>query len=619
MSTSAINGDRMLALAEAVCDETASDKDCVELNAILVADENARRRYLDFCHLHFTLELEMQTLRAVQKVHEQIDLEPELPVLDPSSIAGGTLVSPAEFRSPPVVGFLGGSIRTTLGYFSEGMPLAYLLATVIFGVGLLVGSRIHVSGPERVAVQLVPATNDTTTHGPQTEFVGRITGMVDCRFEKGSGFRVQGSDAGKAAEPVLGARVPLGRKYELASGLMEITYNTGAKAILQGPVTYEVESTSGGYLAIGKLTARLEKKAESGKRKAQSGLSTLRSPLFSVRTPTATVTDLGTEFGVEVQREGTSYVETFVGAVVVTPTVGDKSSGATQTVVAGKAVRVGANGMVAAASATATPFARGIRREDIDSYAKTVLADNPLAYWPLNEAPGARWIADHSRSHCSGRVVGAIGLAQCGPFPNERSRAIEFTGNGYIEINQSPNSDVANGFSFEVWAKCDGDEGPQCIITDRDTNGGYMLYARPELGAWEFSTRNGAATDMWDSVFRPGIQKQWTHLVGTFEPLGKKVGDSLVGVKRLYVNGDLAATEKQQLVPSQWSRMRIGAGATELPEAKYFFIGRLAEMAVYDHQLSAERVKTHWEASGLNTITRQPSSRKEATPQPTDR
>ena len=46
----------------------------------------------------------------------------------------------------------------------------------------------------------------------------------------------------------------------LASGLMEITYDTGAKVILQGPVTYEVESANGGFLSVGKLTARLEKK-----------------------------------------------------------------------------------------------------------------------------------------------------------------------------------------------------------------------------------------------------------------------------------------------------------------------------------------------------------------------
>ena len=55
----------------------------------------------------------------------------------------------------------------------------------------------------------------------------------------------------------------LGDKFALASGLMEITYDTGAKVILQGPVTYEVES-NGGYLSVGKLTGKLEKKVVSG-------------------------------------------------------------------------------------------------------------------------------------------------------------------------------------------------------------------------------------------------------------------------------------------------------------------------------------------------------------------
>ena len=98
--------------------------------------------------------------------------------------------------------------------------------------------------------------------------------MVDCKW------------AGTALDS---PGVPLGRKYELASGLMEITYDTGAKVILQGPVTYEVESTSGGFLAVGKLTGKMENEAAKG---------------FAVRTPTATVTDLGTEFGVEVCQNG---------------------------------------------------------------------------------------------------------------------------------------------------------------------------------------------------------------------------------------------------------------------------------------------------------------------------
>ncbi len=102
--------------------------------------------------------------------------------------------------------------------------------------------------------------------------------MVDCKWEEGAGFRVQGSEPVVSGQrsvasgqkqsdsrssshqpPATSHLVSLGDNFALASGLMEITYDTGAKVILQGPVTYEVESKDGGFLSVGKLTARLEK------------------------------------------------------------------------------------------------------------------------------------------------------------------------------------------------------------------------------------------------------------------------------------------------------------------------------------------------------------------------
>ena len=41
----------------------------------------------------------------------------------------------------------------TGGYFSEGWPVAYLIATVISGIALLIGSLVHVSEPVQVARQ----------------------------------------------------------------------------------------------------------------------------------------------------------------------------------------------------------------------------------------------------------------------------------------------------------------------------------------------------------------------------------------------------------------------------------------------------------------------------------
>ena len=84
------------------------------------------------------------------------------------------------------------------------------------------------SYPEQVAKQ--SSVPGGTVAEPKMELVGRITGMVDCKW------------ADESTVAFNGAHVPLGRKYALASGLMEITYDTRAKVILQGPVTYEVEA-----------------------------------------------------------------------------------------------------------------------------------------------------------------------------------------------------------------------------------------------------------------------------------------------------------------------------------------------------------------------------------------
>ena len=214
------------------------------------------------------------------------------------------------------------------------------MATVIFGIGLLIGSVVHVSQPAQVARQsILPSTGtdrrlvgrgaggeggDNVAHSRPT--VGRITGMVDCRWEGKKGDSPplceapEGPFRQRGTVPLF-PLVTLGDRFALASGLMEITYDTGAKVILQGPVTYEVESASGGYLSVGKLTARVE----SAKQQAAISKSPnfQISKLFLVKTPTATVTDLGTEFGVEVEKRGSTVSHVFRGSVRLEATSAD--------------------------------------------------------------------------------------------------------------------------------------------------------------------------------------------------------------------------------------------------------------------------------------------------------
>lgn len=186
--------------------------------------------------------------------------------------------------------FLPIAFHNTVDYFySSGWPVAYLIASVIFGVGLLIGASTYVSRDEQVANFSPPAAVGHSIESPsKAEVVGRITGMVDCR-------RVT-----PFSETVVGAPVLLNHRYTIASGLMKITYDTGAEVILQGPTTYEAESRNGGFLSHGRLTGKVDADTAKG---------------FTVRTPTATVTDLGTEFGVEVSNDGQTTSHVFRGSV----------------------------------------------------------------------------------------------------------------------------------------------------------------------------------------------------------------------------------------------------------------------------------------------------------------
>ena len=185
---------------------------------------------------------------------------------------------------------------------------------------VILGAWVYkVSHDSQLAGSPSPSTVVTLPE-QKPEYVGRITGMADCRW----------SDS---YTPPVAAMVPLGYEYSLAAGLMEITYTSGAKVILQGPCTYEVESPRGGFLSLGKLTARVEKREERRGERGEnstdhpSPLSPLPSSLFSVRTPTAVVTDLGTEFGVEVDHSGATQSHVFQGRIELRPAAGGTGDG----------------------------------------------------------------------------------------------------------------------------------------------------------------------------------------------------------------------------------------------------------------------------------------------------
>ena len=109
--------------------------------------------------------------------------------------------------------------------------------------------------------------------------VGKVTAMVNCQW----------ADSNNTIE--MGADVNVRRVFALASGILEITYENGAKVVLEGPALFSADSHNSGLLLRGKLTAHTKKVADR--------------PLFCVHSPTAVVTERGDcQFGMDVDRAG---------------------------------------------------------------------------------------------------------------------------------------------------------------------------------------------------------------------------------------------------------------------------------------------------------------------------
>ncbi len=202
-------------LLSKMLDGRLDDREQEALAALLRSDPQARRLYHDHIALHALFHWKESGGRPGARE----DVEAGADDFAPGRLTAAPLSAPLSLNA---------AWHGMAGYVaSHNFATSYLIAAVVLGLAMLTSSLVYVTHPAHL-VKAGPASD--TTQEEQIVFVGRITGMKDCRW------------ADPDTQTYLGASVPLGRRYALSAGLMEITYNTGAKVILEGPCTYQVES-----------------------------------------------------------------------------------------------------------------------------------------------------------------------------------------------------------------------------------------------------------------------------------------------------------------------------------------------------------------------------------------
>jgi len=90
-----------------------------------------------------------------------------------------------------------------------------------------------------------------------------------------------------------------GKILRLERGLAEVRFQKGARIVMEGPASLEIISANSARLQRGKLTAKVPESAKG----------------FQIVTPKGKVIDLGTEFALAVEEDGTTDVYVFSGTV----------------------------------------------------------------------------------------------------------------------------------------------------------------------------------------------------------------------------------------------------------------------------------------------------------------
>lgn len=243
------------------------------------------------------------------------------------------------------------------------------------------------------------------------------------------------------------------------------------------------------------------------------------------------------------------------------------------------------------------------------SYDATVLADKPVAFWPMRN-PGVGTEKDLTGHGHKGRYTGEPTATK---LPN-KDTAADFTGTKqYLEVPDHPKlSPATTGvLTLEAWMR------PDTLQFPHAQEGGYVHWmGKGEPGQHEYvarmySTRNeenrpnrisgylfnAAGEKGAGSYFEEKVrQGQWIHYVLVINAKAKS-RDFPNGYTVIYRNG--VGNNKRDLnyrgtviKPTRGKApFRIGTR-----DRGSFFEGAIGKVAIYDKELSDKRIKEHYRA-----------------------
>jgi hypothetical protein len=251
-------------------DDTAADNRSRVLK-LVATDADAHEFYVDYCHMTACLRW---TLGPAASVDVRPGLTGPLQVgvsnRLPQPSKHSSLASPQQI---PILRFP----RSVTNTFSIATVAATLLVAV-----LIYGAFGYLAWDLRRDKATGTASSSQLT-------VAMIEGTADVRWSRDTMSRT-GNASIRSGEPL-----------KIDSGAIELLLNAGAKLLIEGPAEWSIDGDNQATLRAGKLVATVPSQAVG----------------FLLETPTSRIVDLGTEFGVEVDRQGSTEVQVITGKVAL--------------------------------------------------------------------------------------------------------------------------------------------------------------------------------------------------------------------------------------------------------------------------------------------------------------
>ena len=545
-------------LLEALCEDRITPEQMARLEHLVLTDPENEAFYIKFMHLHTDLIREF------------------------AGALPGLGAGPREQASPGAADACGGR--------SSGGLLALVRSWLPWAVAIAACVALMIVVWERLGGTPPPPGSPSPAPAPAVAVAAAGEGVVALVIEL-DGARWEPADGPPPAEgDVLGTR-----RLQLRSGRVMLGLLSGVTLTMEGPADLDLIAVDRVFCRGGKLRARVPAGAEG----------------FIVTSATAGLIDLGTEFALNFEADGRSRVMVLEGAAEVALFDAKGVPQRTQLVEQSESFeldpRTGRISEVAGQPGRFVPALAPMAPPLVldPTYAEVVLRTRPRAYWRFetlaggaipNEIPGGPPL----RVNGPPTIVRGPDGNGCIAFKAGAAEQCLTTDNTW-ELARAP------GHAVEFWFLADRFEhaGLVGLFPLRELNPpgftnryAHMLFV--ELLAYQRQSLHPSATvrfhhrwpphlteenNVYSTIYAPG---RWHHVVAQMDN----------GRMELYYDGVPSRSSTEPMVqPAPPCRLVVGRKTPDPLNRRdsRSFVGWLDELALYDHPLSADEVRRHYQ------------------------